>query len=217
MRGLSKSQLQFLKKQGIEVSQTFDAKGLKKSEYRPRMKATGKIIAYNVSPCNKAGHTLRTRAGHCAQCNTAHIAFQKRNDKPGIVYIAGTREGKLVKVGYTKGVHIRSESLNRTKYGGFSDWEILYAISCVKAGEIEIKAKSSLKAFSASMVYDHDGKDQKTDEIYRCSFDYIKNNLRQVIGNGKYKVDVLVERKGNNYQFPTAQMKSRRIHKLSKG
>ncbi len=207
MNGLTKSQIQFLKEQGIGLNQTFDAKGLTKAEYRAKMKPDGKIIAFNVSPCQKEGHTLRTRSGHCAQCNTAHLGFQKRNDDAGFVYIAGTKEGKLIKVGFTSGVEIRSESLNRTKYGGFSDWEILFAISCVNAGELENKIKKELGKYSVSKIYEHDSKKQKTDEIYRCSYSKSKEKLKEIIKNEKFNANIKVEKIGNSYQFPNLARK----------
>jgi len=202
MNTLSKSQKLFLVEQGIGLNQIFDAKNLAKSEYKAKMKATNKIIAFNVSPCQKEGHTLRTRSGHCAQCNTAHLGFQKRNDYAGFVYIAGTKEGKLIKVGFTSGVEKRSESLNRTKYGGFSDWDILFAISCINAGEIETKTKSELRNYSIIRVYDHDSKMQKTDEIYHCSYSTAKDKLNTIIKKGKYNSNIKVEKTGKNYQFP---------------
>lgn len=207
MSGLSKDQLRFLEEQGIGTNQIFDAKGLTKSEYRSQMKKDGRIIAYNVSPCQKEGHTLRTRSGHCAQCNTAHLGFQKRNDDAGFVYIAGTLEGKLIKVGFTSKVEIRSESLNRTKYGGFSDWQILFALTCINAGEIEIKIKSKLSDYSITKVYQHNNKSQNTDEIYTCSYSTAKMKLIEVVENGEFSANIKVEKIGINYQFPNLARK----------
>ena len=83
MLNLNKSQIEFLKSQNISEKMIFNAKGLKKSEYKGIMKLKRKIIAYNVTPCRENGHTLRTRSGHCVQCNTTRIGFQKRSDKIG--------------------------------------------------------------------------------------------------------------------------------------
>jgi hypothetical protein len=201
MKTLTKSQIQFLEQHGIGMNQTFNAQGLTKSEYHDKMKVSEKIIAFNVTPCQKEGHTLRTRSGHCAQCNTAHLGFQKRNDNAGFVYIAGTKKGKLIKVGFTSGVEIRSESLNRTKYGEFSDWEILFAVSCTNAGQIENKIKSKLIGYSFSTNYQHDRKNQLTDELYRCSYSKAKENLKNILENGDFNSNIKIEKIGNNYEF----------------
>src|SRR5665811_560663 len=100
MEGLTKEQLDFLKEHKVHLKFVFDAQGMSKSVYRPIMKDLNKYIAFNVTPCNKYGHTLRTRSGHCCQCNTAHMAFQKRNDSIGVTYIGGTLTGNVIKVGF---------------------------------------------------------------------------------------------------------------------
>ena len=133
MKGLSEKQKTFLKKHGVELHQTYDAYGQPNRVYKPIMKKTGKVVAFNVTPCGNAAHTLRNRSGHCIQCNSAYLAFQNRSDSPGIVYVAKTNKGKVIKVGFSKSVEIRSKSLNRTAYGGFNDWQIIASIDSEKA------------------------------------------------------------------------------------
>ena len=74
---LTKTQLKFLERHNIKDNQILDASGLTKIEYKARMKSEGKRIAYNVAPCKKRGHTLRTHTGGCAQCNITKAGFQK--------------------------------------------------------------------------------------------------------------------------------------------
>jgi hypothetical protein len=80
MKNLTAEQIDFLNSHNISLDKVFDASGFSLSEYKVIMKDQGKQIAYNVAPCQQYGHTLRTRAGHCIQCNPAAIAFIKRND-----------------------------------------------------------------------------------------------------------------------------------------
>ena len=190
MSDLTEQQLIFLEKHNISLKFVFDAKGLKKSEYSVLMKDLNKIVAYNVSPCSKFGHTLRTRAGHCCQCNTARLEFQKRNDAEGIVYIAMSRLGKIVKIGFTKSVEIRSESLNRTKYGGLNDWKIVFAIESKNAGEIENKICSKLSNFSNYIDYNHDNHLQLASEIFKIDSIRAKELLIEVcnVNNFNYKI-----------------------------
>jgi len=78
---LTESQIAFLKKYNFGMEDMFDAKGLTTIEYMARMKAEGKRIAYNADPCKKEGHTLRTKSGHCAQCNTYRFGVKKTKQK----------------------------------------------------------------------------------------------------------------------------------------
>jgi len=201
VNSLTQEQLDFLKKHKISSEQIFDAKGMSNSEYKPLMKKLGKIVAYNVTPCKKAGHMLRTRSGHCIQCQPAAIAFQMRNDASGVVYVAGSKEGHIIKVGYSKALEIRSESLNRTKYAGFSDWEILYAISSNMAGVIEVDIKSMLERYEYVYQYSHDGNVHNSDETYSCSYSNAKEALINVCKKEKHKYEILEELRGTGYDF----------------
>lgn len=201
MSGLTKSQIDFLTSQGISEKMTFDAKGLKNSEYKDLMKSKGKIIAFNAVPCRKNGHTLRTRSNHCAQCDTAKIGFQKRNNKVGFVYIAGTIKGKIIKIGFTEiGAELREKSLNRTKYGEFNDWEILFAVNCINAGEVESLTKKELKKHSISKTYIHDSKKQKADELFKCSYSKAKNILIEISEQDKYNSEITINKIGKRYE-----------------
>lgn len=177
---LSKSQLRFLDNHNVPLEKLFDAKGLKKKEYRTKMKELNKAVAFNVVPCRKKGHTLRSRSGHCVQCNTAYLAFQKRNDSKGIVYIAESIKGHIIKVGYSKSFKTRSESLNRTEYAGFSDWIIKFAVESKNAGKIEHKISAILNEHSKKIEYEHDNHLQIATEIYDCSFHLAKEELLKI-------------------------------------
>ena len=60
MAKLTKDQLQFLKRIGVSINQTFDATGLTKSERELQMKLLGKSVAFGVSPYKLMGHALKT-------------------------------------------------------------------------------------------------------------------------------------------------------------
>lgn len=201
MGGLTSDQIKFLKNQNIHPKYVFDAEGLSKSEYRVIMKELNKLIAYNVSPCQREGHTLRTRSGHCCQCNTATIGFQKRNDSAGIVYIAGTLVGKLIKIGFSKAVEVRSKSLNRTKYAGFKDWKILYALKSKNAGRIETKANYLLHQYAFSNDYEHDGHWQDSYETYQCAYSKAKEFVKRSYQSEGYKVDIERNSSTKEYEF----------------
>ena len=111
MSKLTKEQSAFLAKHNTPISSVFDASGMGKSDYRAAMKELGKTVAIGVTPCKKGNHTMRTRSGHCIQCNPASIAFQKRHLMDGFVYVAGA-----------------------------SDWECLFWVKTKNAGKVEFDA-----------------------------------------------------------------------------
>lgn len=201
-QGLSKEQIDFLQKHKIHPRYVFDGKGMKKAQYRPIMKELNKGIVFNVSPCKKGGHTLYTRTGHCCQCSTAPIAFLRRNDSEGVVYIAGTIEGQSIKVGFTKAVAVRYESLNRTKYAGFKDWEMLFAISSPDAGRIETKTNVLLQTYEFSIPYIHDGHWQDAFETFKCSLSKAKELINEVCTASGYTfVELLNNGHSSKYEF----------------
>jgi hypothetical protein len=191
MSQLSESQLQFLSEQNITLNLIFNGKGLSKSEYQEKMKLLGKLFVYNVSPCKSSGHTLRSRSGHCIQCNTAYIGFTKRSAKAGFVYIAQTKKGKLIKLGFSENVREREKSLIRTKYGEFDDWKILLGISCINAGKLEIEIKKQLEKYAQVKTYNHDGKKQVADELYRCEYSQAKEQLKQLSNNPIFNSEII--------------------------
>lgn len=201
MPGLTGDQIRFLKEQNIHPKYVFDAQGLSKSEYRMIMKELNKLIAYNVTPCQQEGHTLRTRSGHCCQCDTAKIAFMKRNDSAGIVYIAGSLSGQVIKIGFSKAVEVRAESLNRTKYAGFNDWEILYALSSKDAGRIETKSNSLLHKYAYSLDYEHDGHWQDSYETYHCALSKAKEFVKKIYQDENYEIEIERNSVTGKYEF----------------
>ncbi len=201
MNGLTYEQKEFLKKHNIPLNKVFDAKGLSQPEYRLKMKSLDKLIAFNVTPCRKAGHTLKTRSGHCVQCKPANIEFQGRSDSSGVVYIAGTQKGKIIKCGYSKAFEIRSESLNRTGYGSFNDWEILFVIKSAIAGHIELEIKSLLRAYSIVSEYNHDGNDHDAGEIFQCSYSKAKATLIDLCKDRNHEIEIQKDTITDRFEF----------------
>jgi hypothetical protein len=176
---LDKDQIEFLKKHKISEVELFDASGLTRQEYQIRMQQQSKIIAYGVDPCEN-GHALRTRAGHCIQCDTARLAFMRRHVAIGQVYIAGTIKGQLIKIGFTKEKNVRLDSLNRTKYGGFDDWVILCTGDCEDGGKMELEVSKLIGKYGVSRNYKHDGGIQKTYELFSCSYETAVTAMKKV-------------------------------------
>ena len=169
MATLTDFQIDFLRSQRIPLSRVFDASGLKQSEYRKVMSELSLPIAYGVGPCAAAGHTLRTRAGHCAQCNTAVIAFMRRNDETASVYVAQSPSAGLVKVGLASDTAARIASLRRLGYGGVSDWQLRQQRTCARAGFVEFTVHAALEPWRARRTYSRDGSLVECRELFGCS------------------------------------------------
>ena len=178
MAKLNASQIEFLKKHGISLSTILDASGLTKRDREIAMTNIGANFYYSDSLCQKAGHALRTKAGHCIQCFTSKIAFQGRSSASGYVYLARAVRDKLIKIGYSSAHPAdRIQYLNREAYGGVSDWdlrEFVYMVS--DAGRTEFLIHSILERDRANAIYTNQkGIVVECKEIFACSLDRALN------------------------------------------
>ncbi|MBP3519127.1 MAG: GIY-YIG nuclease family protein [Parabacteroides sp.] len=194
---LTKEQLLFLHSQGLSKEDTFDALGMTQSMYYPIMKRTNKLIAYNTKPC-KNGHTMRTRSGHCPQCNTAYLRFSQRSNEEGFIYVAVSERKNLCKIGFTHDIRIREESLNRTYYADLNDWKIKFAVKSKCAGKIEELVKMRLCSYSYQLDYFHDGKMQVATELLNCDFKKVESAIIDACKKSQYDYKVVLNRNGEN-------------------
>lgn len=169
MAQLSNEQLEFIRRQRISLSRVFDATGLSVHRYKRMMRELGMVIAYGVSPCRAAGHTLRTRAGHCVQCGTHHLAFLQRHEDAGAVYIATSKSGRLLKIGTAQNTYEREASLNKFGYAGSNDWKIKAVWRCDQAGRVEFLAQEALWQYRESRQYVKQGAIVNCYELFQCS------------------------------------------------
>lgn len=156
----------FLARHKIRPQHVFDARSLGQAEAHARAKAEGKLFIVGT-PCEAGGHRLKTRKGHCIECNTAHIAFIRRNSAPGCVYIAASKRGQLLKIGSCSDVKQREQYLSAHNYGGFDDWRIIAWAKTPKMGEIEFDIHKKLGRLNVPGSYEKDGTTQETRELFR--------------------------------------------------
>ena len=116
-------------------------------------------------PCYK-GHRLRTRKGHCIECNIASISYMKRNSAPGYVYIGASKAEKLLKVGSCDDPNQRECGLNYQQYGGAKDWELIAWSKTSPKGDVEFDIHKELARFSIERSYKKDGRDQVARELF---------------------------------------------------
>ena len=175
MAQLSKEQIAFLKEQGISPNQVFDASFTgKKLDVQKKMSERELSFYFGHSACRSGGHTLKTKAGHCIQCDTSRIAYQLRNHAAGFVYLAYSQSKKLVKIGFTKNPpEERAELLNREQYATAIDWEIKKQAKFDKdAGKKEFTIHSRLDSFQKPVAYEkYKGQMVDCREVFSCPLD----------------------------------------------
>jgi hypothetical protein len=158
MAKLTKDQIDFLTRYGVSPDSVFDATGLPTSVWKVEAKKRGMRFVFGVSPCQKARHTIRTRAGHCFQCNPENKSYITRHESAGFVYIAQSKSASLVKVGSTTDLRERGRALNDVRYGGARDWRIVLRTAWIeRAGEIESRTQGSLRAWAFDGFYEKAG------------------------------------------------------------
>lgn len=167
----------FLVSQKILLSHVFDARGRSATSWGEEAKREGLLFGL-AEPCYQ-GHRLRTRAGHCIQCDTSRIAYARRFAEPGYVYIAASRSEKLLKVGCCLDPEQRQRNLNFHTYGGAADWEIIAWCKTASMGQVEFDIQKQLSDLSTERSYKKDGRDQIAKELFRYEITRVWQAYRQ--------------------------------------
>jgi hypothetical protein len=172
MSKLTKTQIAFLKSQGISAGQVFDASACRrKAEREAQMEELGLYFYSGGALCAKGGHSLRTKAGHCMQCNPANVAYQLRSVASGYIYLAHSAATGLVKIGFTKlPPHERAKDLRKHRYANVADWEIKEHKKVDRdAGKIEFSIHAALDPYQKVITY-HKGFSQTVEcrEVFAC-------------------------------------------------
>jgi hypothetical protein len=181
MAKLTVKQKKFLDSLGVPLDKTFDASYYSVSEYREIMSFHDLWIAYGVTPCKAMGHKLRTRRGHCVECKPATLAYLTRYSENQYIYFAYSTSSRLIKIGITKNMSQREESLNKQKYGGIHDWKIISSAYVLKAGEVETEIHNLLKKYQIPSCTYKDGRDQATYELFKCSKSLGLKQFRKIV------------------------------------
>lgn len=178
---LTPQQLAFLRRHNIPIAKVFDAAGYSQPEWRNEVSIHEMVVAINVTPCGRAGHTMRTSGGHCAQCRPANLAFQERYRQEAFIYIAGSRSQRILKIGYSQSPKWRAGHLNVLSYGSASDWTLLLYVKCKRAGAVEHSLLTLHRNASVFGEYWKDRKYQQCFELLRCDFSALRVSLSQLL------------------------------------
>ena len=181
MEDLTKEQIEFLSKQEISLGLVFNAEGLTAKERKSQMETLDMRFAYGVTPCRRMGHTLRSLAGECIQCNTHVIAFTNRYFDRGFIYVSISLSKELLKVGCTKNIQNRTSGLNKLSYGGINDWKIIFSDEVENAGKIEFAIHKKLSKYFYPVNYLRNGVTVNCREIFKCDKNYVLETVKNLI------------------------------------
>jgi hypothetical protein len=159
----------FLAHYGLAPDDVYDARGQPGRFWKERIREENKTIALGTR-CGNGGHRLRTRAGHCVQCDPKKLAFEARHSAEQYVYIAGSVSEKLIKIGTCKNVPQRERQVRAERYGGVGDWNVIFSVKVRNAGDVEHQARSKLCRHIVVRSYWKDGFEQRGIELLQCSF-----------------------------------------------
>lgn len=162
---------EFLVKYDIEVTDVFDASGMKKKEWREAIEGTDYKLIMNAGFCNKEFHNLKTRAGHCAICNPRNLRLQERYYESGYIYIAHSETLDLIKIGVSNDPDNRIRVMNDQGYGDFNDWTLEYNEYLSKPYQIESAAHNYLNDYRFDITFERLGITETSREIFDCSIE----------------------------------------------
>src|SRR5262249_37830046 len=109
------------------------------------------------------------------------IAYQNRYHRRGFVYIAGSLQHRLIKIGTAVDCRQREENLRRQRYGGISDWTILFYVEVENAGKLEQAALQAMHHSRFVRRFDKDGFQVDAGEILDCSFTEAINAIGRLV------------------------------------
>jgi hypothetical protein len=183
MAKLTQEQLLFLKSQHISPSLVFDASGYSKADRTRLMEQEGKLFYFGDALCKKAGHGLRTKSGHCMQCDTSKIAYQLRSSATGFVYLAFSPSTRFVKVGYSKyHPQERAELLRNEAYGNLRDWDVKRVVRFENdAGRVEFSIHAKFEPYLKPVAYKRaNGQMVECREIFNCDLELAKREFDEL-------------------------------------
>jgi T5orf172 domain len=177
---LTTEELGFLRRHGLGPGDVFDARGMHSASWKRRIREEGKEIALGTR-CAAAGHRLRTRAGHCVQCDPKKLSYQQRYSAKQYVYIAVSSANNLIKIGTCVDCDQREKQLRAERYGNCGDWRMVDYVHVENAGEVEHRARSLLSEYAVVRSYVKDGVYQDGIELLKCTSEQALEALRAVI------------------------------------
>lgn len=197
---LTQTELRFLESQGLSVDDVLDVRGLPQAYWFKKIDETNKTVALG-SGCRTAAHRLRSRRGHCVQCDTSKLGFQARYRADQYVYIAGSQATKLIKIGTCCDLDQRERQVRTEQYGGAGDWCFIFHVKVARAGEIENSARSRLSRYLVIRPYWKNGSVRDSVELLKCAYSRARKALVDAAESARLSVP-WESRSSVLYEFP---------------
>lgn len=144
--------------------------GLSGKELKKLMSKDDYLVAINTNPCSTAGHTMKLKAGHCAQCNPQNLGFRENFYRPGTVYILFSQVAQLIKIGSTEApIDARVKKLNDVSYAETSDWKLIDSQNFTEAGRVEFSVHKALRKHRAKGNYNGQSRHGECNELFDCT------------------------------------------------
>lgn len=177
-------ELRFLGWHNLSREDVYDGRYQSKRSREAAAKEAGKdlILVRSSAACRAAGHRIKTRAGHCFQCDPLKLVYLRRHSTPGYVYVAGSLSGRVIKIGTAKDIPQRANKLRAEQYAGFGDWRILFSIRVSEAGKVEHDASARVPGRRNFRSYFKDGVEQTAIEVLQCSFSAAVKAVKESLG-----------------------------------
>lgn len=184
---LTEAEIAFLKSQKLTEDDVFDCHGRNMQQSKALARQYGKPVLLG-EPCKTAGHRLRTRSGHCAQCDTSKLGFQQRHRTRGRVYLAYSANANLLKIGSTINLVARKAKLSFDAIGKARDWRFIFHVEVMDSGRLEQAAHVALSRYATAIPYNKDGAKQISRECFRCKPIVAANAIIEVAERDRYAV-----------------------------
>jgi hypothetical protein len=181
---LTQTELDFLDRQGLGPDDVFDVRRLPQRVWKKLIRSENKTVALGKG-CREFAHRLKSRSGHCVQCNTVNLGFQKRYRLDQFIYIAGSQKARLVKIGICDKLDQRQRQICFERYGGADDWRLLLSLKVKRAGEIETRILARLSNCFVVGHYWKDGREKTAVELLKCPFTLVKSTLLMLVDDAK--------------------------------
>jgi len=183
---LTPSEISFLDSQHLSEGDLYDGRLEGRQQYSLAAKHLGKTVIIG-SKCKLKGHRLRTRSGHCMQCHPSKIAYASRHSESAYLYVAASHKTKILKVGISKNIVRREQSLSNQNYGGLGDWEIICSIKIPNAGAVEGEVHAAVQQYQIVKSYTKDGLEQQAGELVEVSLRVLHKELIACLKEAKIK------------------------------
>ncbi|NEX60068.1 GIY-YIG nuclease family protein [Noviherbaspirillum galbum] len=177
---LTSEEINFLERHDIAAHEVLDATLMNRRSWMRALERLSMQVALVRSPCNR-GHRLKRRAGHCVQCDSKGLSWQRNHNTPGYVYLAYSESERLIKVGITKNAPRQRLNAISRGYGKVRDWKLIdFAYFPMSKGRIEEKLKAELKEYREQRDYQHSGKKTKATEIFDFPLDEARSIFEEI-------------------------------------